>query len=980
MTPGTYSHPRSSGPVASAPAPIAPRPDPRFPETSANKTRNLTSPPAPNDRSVPVIRARPDRRRSVVAAATLPGRNPDGSYGHPRPADSTVPHAISEPAALTDEEVDAVIAMEKWAKAEEGMRLVQELESHSAQRDDAIADLQNMLNGIGKAPTDTEAAALAAQPVAPTEFIPPQTPVDHAANNIVPEVPAPVPVPAPVHAHAAVAPAASAMPPPPASVHAPVEGGAGALEALARGELPASFPAAKPKKFKMRNFGDDAADSNVAPAAAMAAPSAPMTPPAPAPAQTDVFYEASAWPKGETSEWPRVKGVVPAEISSDASIDSLAAMKVAEAEAAIHANAQAVPVVPLGAAEGSDPFAAFLSHVDNVLERSEKSPSYDEDDEVEVEIEIEAAPEPEPEIEAALEAVDPIEEEARAFAQAVAEVTLEETETIAAPEPEPVAEIAAEAAAPVAPEPEAFVETEADAEEDVHAELKLARDRLEAAEAFAETLAHDMEHTYAEMASAKSEAAAAKRLAESSRMQTAEPPAVVDASARAQRVSELLDELEKWQLAAGTADAALEEAKMELEVMNARAAENDDDLNDDVIAELASELEAAEAKAAKAEADADELDRHLEAMNKELTEARAATEAAEALPEELEVAKAAQAELEEALAAAEEGKIAALVSSQALLDRASAAASAAASQLKELKSAKATDSEEKDAELAALKAGLEEARAALAEAESEKLGEVTKELEDAREAATAAATDALKLRDVTAELDAAKAEIDAERAAKSALEKGLEQALVTAEEEKTAALESVTSELEETHSRLEELKNSKAADSEEKAAELTALKAGLEEARAFVAEKAAEIEELKKAAAENLVVVDGSALVAAKEAEKAAETIQAAAEQLREAKTAAADLGAQMEAKDMEIAALRLECDDVKAQASNAAVDGRAKIDALEVKAAAYEEKVAALTMCQETVEDVKMHAAAAALCAAVAMLPRMREAGIIHA
>ena len=287
-----------------------------------------------------------------------------------------------------------------------------------------------------------------------------------------------------------------------------------------------------------------------------------------------------------------------------------------------------MPVVPLGAAEGSDPFAAFLSHVDNVLERSEKSPSYDEDDEVEIEIEIETAPEPEPEIEAALEAVDPIEEEARAFAQAVAEVTIEETETIAEPEPEPVAEIAAEAAAPVAPEPEAFVETE-----DVHAELKLARDRLEAAEAFAETLAHDMEHAYAEMASAKSEAAAAKRLAESSRMQTAEPPAVVDASARAQRVSELLDELEKWQLAAGTAEAALEEAKMELEVMNARAAENDDDLNDDVIAELAGELEAAEAKAAKAEADADELDRHLEAMNKELTEARAATEAAEALAE-----------------------------------------------------------------------------------------------------------------------------------------------------------------------------------------------------------------------------------------------------------------------------------------------------------------------------------------------------------
>ena len=176
-----------------------------------------------------------------------------------------------------------------------------------------------------------------------------------------------------------------------------------------------------------------------------------------------MFYEVSAWPKGETSEWPRVKGVVPAETSSDASIDSLAAMKVAEAEAAIHANAQAVPVVPLGAAEGSDPFAAFLSHVDNVLERSEKSPSYDEDDEVEVEIEIEAAPEPEPEIEAALEAVDPIEEEARAFAQAVAEVPIEELTieevTIAEPEPEPVAEIAAEAAAPAAPEPEASVET-----------------------------------------------------------------------------------------------------------------------------------------------------------------------------------------------------------------------------------------------------------------------------------------------------------------------------------------------------------------------------------------------------------------------------------------------------------------------------------------------------------------------------------------
>ena len=80
-----------------------------------------------------------------------------------------------------------------------------------------------------------------------------------------------------------------------------------------------------------------------------------------------------------------------------------------------------------------------------------------------------------------------------------------------------------------------------------------------------------------------------------------------------------------------------------------------------------------------------------------------------------------------------------------------------------------------------------------------------------------------------------------------------------------------------------------------------------------------------------------------------------------------------MEAKDEEITALRLECEDVKVQAMNAARDGRAKIDALEARAAA-------LDACRETVEEVKMHAAAAALCAAVAMLPRMREAGIIHA
>ena len=48
----------------------------------------------------------------------------------------------------------------KWAKAE-GMRLVQELESHSAQRADAIANLQNTLNGIGKSADVAEAAALA---------------------------------------------------------------------------------------------------------------------------------------------------------------------------------------------------------------------------------------------------------------------------------------------------------------------------------------------------------------------------------------------------------------------------------------------------------------------------------------------------------------------------------------------------------------------------------------------------------------------------------------------------------------------------------------------------------------------------------------------------------------------------------------------------------------------------------------------------
>ena len=55
--------------------------------------------------------------------------------------------------------------------------------------------------------------------------------------------------------------------------------------------------------------------------------------------------------------------------------------------------------------------------------------------------------------------------------------------------------------------------------------------------------------------------------------------------------------------------------------MTARAAEEElstDDVNDDVIAELAAELQAAEAKAAKAEADADELDAHLRRLEEEL--------------------------------------------------------------------------------------------------------------------------------------------------------------------------------------------------------------------------------------------------------------------------------------------------------------------------------------------------------------------------
>ena len=69
------------------------------------------------------------------------------------------------------------------------------------------------------------------------------------------------------------------------------------------------------------------------------------------------------------------------------------------AEAAIHAGRDGIPVVPVvndpTQLERSDPFAAFLSHVDQVLERSEKADSFDEDDEAN---EIVVAP------------VDPIEE------------------------------------------------------------------------------------------------------------------------------------------------------------------------------------------------------------------------------------------------------------------------------------------------------------------------------------------------------------------------------------------------------------------------------------------------------------------------------------------------------------------------------------------------------------------------------------------
>ena len=846
----------------------------------------------------------------MVASVAMPGRNPDGSYGA-RP-DSTVPHAISEPAALTAEQEEEMAAMAKWAKAEEGMRLVQELESHSAQRDDAIANLQNMLNGIGKTTDVAEAAALAAAPPAPPvppTGVPPHAP---AANNIVPDM---MPTPSPVAAvPVAPPPAPPPVAPPPLATapeqHAsaappPSEGDAGALAALARGELPASFPPPTPaKKFVMRKFGDvDAPGPSdpVAPAAAVSSPtSATDVDGVSSPTSEVVFYECSAWPKGEASEWPRVKGdtsslpdVYPAPAEDDAAvIDSLAAMKVAEAEAAIHAGTtRGIPVVPVvddpRTLERSDPFAAFLSHVDKVLERSENAGSFDEDDETN---EIVVAP------------VDPIEEEARAFAA-----------SIAPPPPAPAVE-----------EPEKLEEPDVESapvvEEDVHAELALARDRLEAAEAFAETLAHDMEQAYAEMAAAKQEAAAAKRLAESA----------TSAPERTARVSELLDELERWQLAAATAEAALEEAKMELEVMTARAAEEElstDDVNDDVIAELAAELQAAEAKAAKAEADADELDAHLRRLEEELVDAKNEAKA------ELERTKNdAKAELERAEAAVTE------------LERELETANAKVLETAEIESEA----------LAALTAELDEARAKAERAESEM---------DALKRATTAELDAAR-----AEIADARAEIDAERAAKSALEKGLEEALADAEEEKARALSSAADEL-------EAAKAQKASAELEKDGELATLRAGLEEARAFVAEKAAEIAALKEEAALNAqkMASDDSALAAAKEAEKAAETIQAAAEQLREAKANAADLAAQMEAKDEEITALRLECEDVKAQAMNAARDGRARIDALEARAAA-------LDACRETVEEVKMHAAAAALCAAVAMLPRMREAGIIHA
>ena len=198
----------------------------------------------------------------MVASVAMPGRNPDGSYGA-RP-DSTVPHAISEPAALTAEQEEEMAAMAKWAKAEEGMRLVQELESHSAQRDDAIANLQNMLNGIGKTTDVAEAAALAAAPPAP--HVPPTgvPPARPAANNIVPDM---MPTPSPA---AAVPVAPPPAPPPsrrrrsrhpPSSTHLPRRPFGGrrrrARGARARRAPPASFPPPTPaKKFVMRKFGD----------------------------------------------------------------------------------------------------------------------------------------------------------------------------------------------------------------------------------------------------------------------------------------------------------------------------------------------------------------------------------------------------------------------------------------------------------------------------------------------------------------------------------------------------------------------------------------------------------------------------------------------------------------------------------------------------------------------------------------------------
>ena len=127
------------------------------------------------------------------------------------------------------------------------MRLVQELESHSAQRADAIANLQNTLNGIGKSADVAEAAGArrraAPAPPAPrgsASLAAPAVDVDLAA--------APYIVPAADARARRRRPRRAARVPggtPPEHTSAatpPSEGDAGALAALARGRRRAVRP------------------------------------------------------------------------------------------------------------------------------------------------------------------------------------------------------------------------------------------------------------------------------------------------------------------------------------------------------------------------------------------------------------------------------------------------------------------------------------------------------------------------------------------------------------------------------------------------------------------------------------------------------------------------------------------------------------------------------------------------------------------